>query len=76
MFDFPGIGSIKSLDPFFNIPNAPTTIGNVIVLSCHILFISISKSLYFANFHILSPRCFDQLVLTYLSGSRFFVSDV
>ena len=45
------LGSVKhNKELFATIPNAPITTGSVIVLRCHILVTSISKSLYFLNF--------------------------
>ena len=41
----PGILLRKSLVPFFTRPSAPITAGIVLALRCHILPISISKSI-------------------------------
>ena len=77
MFDFPVIRSTKSLDPFFNIPNAHnTTIGNVIVLSYHILFVSISKSFYFANFSYCFTEIFRSAGTDISIRKQVFVSDL
>ena len=47
---FPRISLTTFSEPFLITPNAPITTGIISVFICHILVISISRSLYFERF--------------------------
>ena len=61
MLIFPGIFDTSSFIRFLTSPRAPIMTGITIVLICHILVTSISRSLYFDNFYIslLATVCSD-----------------
>ena len=47
---FPGISLTRFSEPFLITPITPTITGIIFVFICHILLISIARSLYFYNF--------------------------
>ena len=69
----PGIILRYLSTPFFMTPRAPTTTGIVVVLSCHIFVVSISRSLYLDSFSNSFRDIFlsDGMVIS-ISRHRFF----
>ena len=65
MFIVSGIFSTVNLIPFFITPSAPITTGSAVVFIFHILFISISKSVYFILLKIRSYPSFLVMSITF-----------
>ena len=62
----PGIFSAVDLIPFFMAPSGPITTGSVVVFFFHILFTSVSISLYLANFStsFIEKSLFEGIVIS------------
>ena len=73
MLMFPGMFSVYFSSPFFTSPKAPMTTGIVVVFVPHILFISISRSLYFDNFSVTLTEvlCSDGMAMSIRMHSFF-----